>query len=276
MTASQLKALVFDWAGTIVDFGSRAPMGAFVEAFRHFGVSISIAEARRPMGLPKRAHVQALLGEPGIAARWTRALGHAPLEADVDALMAIFVPLNIEAVARHADIIPGGLETIAACRARGLKIGSTTGYTRDIMARLMPIAAVAGYAPDNVVCAGDLAEGRPGPLMMYRTFADLGVHPPRAVVKVDDTAPGIAEGLAAGCWTVGVALSGNACGLSRDELAALSPTELSALRQRAGAELGAAGAHLVIDSVADLMPALDDFEARCARGETPERCGTAS
>ena len=36
----QLRALVFDWAGTVVDHGSLAPMGAFVETFGEFGVEI--------------------------------------------------------------------------------------------------------------------------------------------------------------------------------------------------------------------------------------------
>ena len=46
-----LKALILDWAGTAVDFGSRAPMGAFVEAFARFGVTLSIAQAREPLAL---------------------------------------------------------------------------------------------------------------------------------------------------------------------------------------------------------------------------------
>ncbi len=45
-----LKAVVFDWAGTVIDFGSFAPMGVFVEAFSRFGIEVSIAEAREPMG----------------------------------------------------------------------------------------------------------------------------------------------------------------------------------------------------------------------------------
>jgi len=268
----RLKAVVFDWAGTIVDFGSCAPMGAFVEAFARFGVAITITDARGPMGLPKRAHVAALLAVPKIAAAWRAAQGAAPDEAAIDAVMAVFEPLNLEVVARYADPIPGALETVAAARARGLKIGSTTGYTRPIMARLAPIAAAAGYVPDNLVCAGDLADGRPSPLMMYRTFADLGVHPPSCVVKVDDTAPGIAEGLAAGTWTVGVALSGNGFGLSHAETEALrrdNPSAYDVKRLAAADALFAAGAHVVIDTVADLMPVLDGFERRLAAGERP-------
>ncbi|QIB34405.1 phosphonoacetaldehyde hydrolase [Ancylobacter pratisalsi] len=264
-----LKALILDWAGTAVDFGSRAPMGAFVEAFAQVGIEISISEARGPMGLPKRDHVATLIYSPEIAARWQAAHGAAPTEADVDRVLAIFEPLNVEVIPRHADLIPGLLDVVGEARRRGMKIGSTTGYTRPIMEKLMPLAAEAGYAPDNVVCAGDLSAGRPSPLMMYRTFADLGVWPPSACVKLDDTEPGIAEGLAAGTWTVGLALSGNAAGLSREELVALSPDERAALRARASARLFAAGAHFVIDSVADLLPVLDAIEARLTAGLRP-------
>ncbi len=266
---SALKAVVFDWAGTIIDFGSRAPMGAFVEVFRQFGVSITIAEARGPMGLPKWDHIAALLAEPTIAARWQAAHGSLPGKIEADRIYEVFVPLNASVVTDYADMIPGAVETVAACRARGLKIGSTTGYTRDIMQPLLPVAAAAGYAPDNLVCAGDLEAGRPTPLMMYRTFLDLGVYPAERVVKVDDTAPGIAEGLAAGTWTVGVAVSGNAMGLSREEVEALPPHAFAERRAAAVASLRRAGAHAVIDSVADLLPVLDDFEGRLARGEKP-------
>src|SRR5579864_2127013 len=136
---NELRAVIFDWAGTTVDFGSRAPMGAFVEIFKRFGVDISIAQARRPMGLPKRDHIAALIADPDIAARWRAAHGAAPTEADVDAVYRAFVPLNAAVVTDYADLIPGLLPVVAALRAEGLKIGSTTGYTRDIMARLAPV-----------------------------------------------------------------------------------------------------------------------------------------
>lgn len=252
---SALKAVVFDWAGTMIDFGSRAPMGVFVEAFQRFGVAVSIEEARAPMGLPKRAHIAAMLADPRIAAAWEAARGAAPGEAEIDAVYEVFVPMNEAVVVDYADLIPGALKTVGWLRARGLKIGSTTGYTRSIMERVLPRAAAQGYRPDNLVCADDLVEGRPGPLMMYQCFVDLGVYPPATVLKVDDTAPGIAEGVAAGCPTVGLALSGNFVGKTSEELAALSEDEIDDLRARATVELAAAGADFVIDTVAEL-PAL--------------------
>jgi phosphonoacetaldehyde hydrolase len=266
---SEIAAVIFDWAGTMVDFGSRAPMGAFVEAYRRFGVEISISEAREPMGLPKRDHIAALMAEPEIAARWQAAHGKIPNEAEIDALYDTFVPLNAGVVTDFAELIPGALEVVKACRASGIKIGSTTGYVRPIMERLLPAAAAQGYAPDNLVCAGDLAEGRPSPLMMFRCFADLGVYPPYKVVKIDDTVPGIAEGRAAGTWTVGVAISGNCVGLSLPEWHALSPAEQQSHRQSATATLGEAGADYVIDSVANLLPVLETITQRLASGERP-------
>ncbi len=269
MSCLHLKAAIFDWAGTVVDHGSRAPMGAFVAAFAQFGVEVSIEQARRPMGLPKRDHIRALLEVPEVAAAWRAAQGGDPDKAAIDRVYEVFVPMNAEAVAAHAELIPGVAEVVAALRAQGLKIGSTTGYVREIMERLLGPAATQGFAPDNLVCAGDLPEGRPAPFNIYKTLLDLQVWPAWACVKVDDTEPGIAEGVNAGCWTVGVTLTGNAAGLTVEELAALPDAQVRQLRAAATASLKGAGAHLVIDGVADLLPALAELDARLARGERP-------
>ena len=264
-----LGAVVFDWAGTVIDFGSCAPMGAFVRLFEQFGIELSIEQARGPMGVAKWDHIHALGSLPSIAAQWQATYGKPFTDADVDHLYEVFTPMNAAVVADFADFIPGALDTIAAIRRRGLKIGSTTGYNRPIMEIVTPLAAAAGYVPDNLVCAGDLPAGRPSPLMMYRTLADLGVWWPQTVVKVDDTEVGILEGLNAGTWAVGVAVSGNAVGLRLAEWNALSPDEQARLRQAAVAKLKGAGAHYVIDSVADLLPVLDEISAKLARGIGP-------
>lgn len=268
-TAPRLSAVVFDWAGTILDFGSCAPMGAFVRLFERFGITVTIAQARGPMGMAKWDHIKALGSLPEVAAQWQARHGKPFSDADVDHLYEVFTPMNAAVVPDFADFIPGALEAVAALRARGLKIGSTTGYNRPIMEVVSRIASTGGYTPDNLVCAGDLAAGRPSPLMMYRCFADLGVWPAHTVVKVDDTGVGIAEGLNAGTWTVGVAISGNAVGLSLAEWQALDAAAQQDLRASATAQLKTDGAHYVIDSVAQLLPVLDEIEARIARGERP-------
>ncbi|CAN7670336.1 phosphonoacetaldehyde hydrolase [Pseudorhodoferax sp. LjRoot39] len=265
----RLSAVVFDWAGTILDFGSCAPMGAFVRLFDQFGITISIAQARGPMGLAKWDHIQALTRLPEVAAQWEAQYGQLPTDADVDRLYEVFTPLNAAVVPDFAAFIPGALQAVAAVRARGLKVGSTTGYNRPIMEVVTAIAAKGGYVPDNLVCAGDQATGRPTPLMMWRCFADLGICWPATVVKVDDTEFGLEEGLNAGTWAVGVAVSGNAMGLPLADWQALSPAEQGIRRAEAVARLRGAGAHYVIDSVADLPPVLDAIAERLARGEQP-------
>jgi len=252
---SKFRAVIFDWAGTMIDFGSFAPMGAFVETFAKFGVDVTISDARKPMGLPKRAHIAAMLSEPHIAERWQAAQGSAPDEIAIDKVYALFVPLNETVVINYCTLIPGALEAVDFIRSQGMKIGSTTGYTRSIMERVLPLAAEQGYVPDNLICADDLSLGRPTPIGMYKCFLDLMVYPAGAVIKVDDTEPGIAEGVAAGCVTVGLTLSGNEAGLTPSQLADLSASERQALHVRVGAKLKAAGADHIIETVADL-PAL--------------------
>lgn len=248
--------VIFDWAGTMVDFGCRAPVAALLQAFARHGVRLDEVSVRADMGKAKADHVRALLARPEVTAAWKAATGAAPGDAQVQALMDDLGPLMREAAAEAAELIPGAADTVAALRAAGLKIASSTGYTREMMAPVLIAAAEHGYAPDHVICAGETPHGRPSPLMIYKACVDLGVWPLSRVIKVDDAEAGVAEGRAAGCFTIGVAASGNGMGLTRSALAALDPGERSARLAGVAASLKAAGADLVIDTVADLMMAL--------------------
>jgi phosphonoacetaldehyde hydrolase len=265
----KIKAIILDWAGTVVDHGSRAPMGAFVKAFAHFGVTISIADARGPMGMAKRDHIRMVGTSPAVAAAWRAKHGRDFDDAAIDAIFDVFEPMNIAAVEAHSALIPGAHDALDWCKARGIRIGSTTGYTRPIMERLMPLAAAQGFVPEVTICAGDLAAGRPAPLQIWSALAQMGIWPASSVIKLDDTAPGIGEARAAGCWAVGVALTGNNPGLSAEELAGLAPAERDALRRAASETLLRAGAHLVIETIAELPTLIDHIETRLATGEKP-------
>jgi phosphonoacetaldehyde hydrolase len=248
--------VIFDWAGTMVDFGCEAPVRALIEAFGAEGVLIDEAAARRDMGKAKRDHVQSLLGEPAIAQAWLRRHGRPAQAADVDLLMARLAPLMREHAARASTLIAGARQTVDRLRAAGLRIASSTGYTREMMQPVLARATEQGYVPEHLVCSGETAAGRPSPLMIYKACAELGVWPLSRVVKVDDAQVGIAEGKAAGAFTVGVA-SGNALGLSLEAMQALPAPERASRIETARQALLAAGADLVIDSIADLVPALE-------------------
>jgi phosphonoacetaldehyde hydrolase len=264
-----IQAIVFDWAGTVVDHGCVAPVLALQRVFAGAGVPITESEARADMGRAKRDHVRALLAMPRVAAAWRSAHGALPDEGDVNALHDAVEPMMRETGAERATLIPGA-EKLMSFTGRGIRIGSTTGYTRTMMADIAPRAATQGYAPQAMVCSGETPAGRPSPLGMWKALIELAAWPAMACVKVDDSPVGIGEGRSAGAWTIGVAATGNGVGL---DLAALDALEAGERRRRveaAGAELTAAGAHFVIDSVAQIEPVLDEISERIARRERPD------
>lgn len=264
-----VQAIIFDWAGTTCDFGCMAPAEVFVDVFARHGVEISIVEARGPMGMEKRDHIRALARTPAIAARWRERHGAMPDAAAVDALYADFVPLQMEVLARYSTLIPGTVEVVQALRARGIRIGSNTGYSSDMTRINLEQAARQGYRPDSTVSADQVPKGRPGPAMCLRNASELGVTCVQACVKVDDTVPGIEEGLNAGMWTIGLAVSGNEVGLSLADWQALPADEQGGLRERARRRLAQAGAHGVVDTIADLIPCIDAIEVLLRRAEAP-------
>lgn len=265
----KIQAVLFDWAGTTMDYGCMAPAVVFVEVFKRQGVPITMAEARAPMGAHKRVHIQKISQLDSVRRRWEEAHGRPPGEADVDRMFAEFVPLQLACLSDYSRLIPGTLEIVGAIRARGIKLGSTTGYLREMMEINLRDAKLQGYEPDSTVCASDVPAGRPYPYMCLQNVINLQVSPVEACVKADDTVPGIEEGLNAGMWTIGLAMSGNEIGLPLAEVQALAPDERERRRQRAYARMHQCGAHYVVDSIADLMPCLDAIEERLARGDRP-------
>ncbi|HSZ50409.1 MAG TPA: phosphonoacetaldehyde hydrolase [Caulobacteraceae bacterium] len=264
-----IKAVVFDWAGTMVDFGCQAPVEALIEAFAAEGVALSGEDARRDMGRAKRDHVAALLAWPKVAQAWAEAKGSAPTEVDVERVYRALEPLMAQAAARFSDLIPGAAAVASTLRAQGVRVGSGTGYTRQMMNGILGRAQAQGYSPEVVICAGETPSGRPSPLMLWQALVTLDAWPAQLCVKVDDAEVGIEEGRAAGCWSVGVAASGNGVGLSLEAFQALDDGERRARVERAAQSLRTAGAHLVIDTVADLPTGLVEIERRIASGQRP-------
>jgi len=264
-----IQAVLLDWAGTTMDYGCMAPAVVFVEVYKRQGVPITMEEARIPMGAHKRVHIQQIGEIERVRRRWEEAHGRPPTDDDVSRMFAEFVPLQLACLSDYSELIPGTLDAVSAMRARGIKIGSTTGYTTEMMRINMDDARRQGYAPDSTVCASDVPAGRPFPYMCLQNVINLGVSPVDACVKVDDTTPGVEEGLNAGMWTVGLAMSGNEIGLPLKDVQALAAADRARRRERAYTRMYQCGAHYVIDSIADLIPCLDDIEARIARGERP-------
>ncbi|MFN7995194.1 MAG: phosphonoacetaldehyde hydrolase [Bryobacteraceae bacterium] len=257
---SRLTAVILDWAGTTVDYGSLAPVRTLQRLFAHRGMPLTEEEARRDMGIHKKDHIRALL---------TGLRGGRPDEAEVQNFFEDFIPMQMECLVAYSDVIPGVPAAVDRIRERGLKIGSTTGYTRPMLDLLLQSAAAQGYSPDSALCPEDAGAGRPLPWMCYLSAIRLHTYPMYTMVKIGDTVSDVEEGLNAGMWTVGIARTGNMIGLTDEDFAALSLSEQAARLVVARNGLHDAGAHFIIDSVAGCDSVLDQIEDRLAKGQRP-------
>jgi len=257
-----VKAVVLDWAGTTVDFGSLAPARTLQKLFARHEIHLTGAEVRRDMGLPKKEHIRQILAIPRVSEAWRTLRGHIPTPSDLDELYEAFIPLQLSCLTGYSALIPGVAESVRRIRERGLKIGSTTGYTRAMLDLLLESSAKAGYAPDCSVALEDVGAGRPSPFMLYENAIRLQVYPLSAIAKVGDTPADIEEALNAGAWAIGVAGTGNGIGMAHDEFQALSAGDQHSRLSQSRKELERAGAHYVIDSLAKLEAVLDDIDSR--------------
>lgn len=268
----QVKAAILDWSGTTADKYVLAPAVVFVEVFEKHKVPISMKEARLPMGLRKDLHIKAITELPEVRERWQAVYGRLPDQGDVDNMFKDFVPMQLGCLRKYTDLIPGTAETVNTLRSEfGLKIGSTTGFLKNMVDILLEDAKKQGYQPDSSVAGDEVVNGaRPKPFMVYRNMDLLDVHTIQSVVKVDDTVSGVGEALNAGCWGVGLARYSNYMDInSLEEEAKLSQDEIDRRTEVSRDLLRNAGAHYVVDSIVDLPEVVADINKRLAQGEKP-------
>lgn len=266
-----VRAVILDLAGTAVDYGSCAPAFAFVELFSRHHVKVTARQARAPMGLQKKDHIREMASMPEISEQLKKSLGRPWTEEDIEALYQEFSPLQVDILPRYSKLIPGTLKAVEFFKSRGIRIGATTGYNREMMETVLKEASKQGFRPDSAVCAGDVAGGRPAPWMIFRSMEILGVYPPEAVVKIGDTIPDIEDGLNAGVWSIGVTETGNMLGLTEEEVSGLPLGDLASRLKEAGRLMSQAGAHYVIAGIEDAVGVIDEINGRLAAGEKPQK-----
>ena len=257
-----IEAVIFDWSGTTVDFGSVAPTAAMQEAFNRVGVELSAGEVRAFLGIHKRDHVAKLFATERVAEHWKSQNGRPANDEDIDRVYDEFVSALRTIVPAHSAPIDGVPELVGRLRASGIRVGSSTGFTAEMMDAVREGAAAGGYEPETIVTSSEVAAGRPAPFMLFRNAELLRVADLDAIVKVGDTPADMRAGRAARVWTVGVAIGGNE--LSAFEEPQSLPTEdvnltarqLQSVR-RVRSILFAAGADLVVDRIAYLDDALE-------------------
>ena len=229
----KISGVIMDWAGTAVDYGCFAPLNAFLKVFsEEKGIDITYRQAREPMGLLKIDHIKAI-------------------EKHLFASLKDFT-----------TPIPGVLETMAMLREQGIKIGSTTGYTAKMMEIVRPGAEAKGYRVDNLVTPNEVPAGRPAPYMIYKNMIDLAIPSVDQVVKVGDTIADIKEGVNAKVWSVGIVTGSNEMGVSEEEYNSRPAEEWESLKKEVRERMLAAGAHFVLDTIAELPACIEKINNR--------------
>ena len=249
----KIEGVLLDWAGTTVDFGCMAPVRAFMDSFAANGITVTEEETRKPMGMLKRDHIKTMLSMDRIAAQWQKRYGRSWEPQDIETIYSSFEPDLLASLADYTKVKPGVLKTVTALRARGIKIGSTTGYTDTMMKIVAPTAAVQGYQPDCWFSPDATnGMGRPYPYMIFKNIMELKLSDVRCVIKAGDTVSDIAEGRAAGVWSVGIIDGSSVMALTEDAFRSLTEYEKNERREAVRHTFMNAGADYVITDITEL------------------------
>lgn len=267
---NRIEGVILDWAGTAVDYGCFAPVNVFVDIFKNAGIEVTMEEARAPMGMLKIDHIRAMLSMPRVSALWEARYGKAFSDQDVERLYAEFEPALMTSLSEYTDPIPGVIETVAALKAQGLKIGSTTGYTSSMMEVVVANARQKGYSPDVYFTPDNThSKGRPYPYMIYRNMEALQLSASWKVVKVGDTVSDVKEGVNAGVWSVGVVIGSSELGLSMDEFQAMAESEREAAISKVEQTFIRHGADFTIRTMRELPQLIERINGMLADGQRP-------
>ncbi|MBU3159147.1 phosphonoacetaldehyde hydrolase [Clostridium frigoris] len=267
---NKVEGVIFDWAGTTVDFGCFAPVNIFLKIFKKMGVEVTMEEARAPMGMLKRDHIKAMLQMLRIREIWKEKYGRDFNEKDIDDLYSDFKPLLIASLAEYTDPIPGVINTVRIIRNSGMKIGSTTGYTDEMMEIVVACAKKKGYEPDCFVTPETTNSiGRPYPYMIFKNIEKLGLTTSWKVVKVGDTISDIKEGINAGVWSVGVVVGSSQMGLSYEQFINLHDNDRNEVIKNTEDSFFKAGADFTIKTMMELPGLIEKINKLMNEGKRP-------
>lgn len=248
------EAVIFDWAGTTVDYGCFAPVQAFIDAFKAFGIEPTVEEVRAPMGMLKIDHIRTMLEGERIRTLWKEKYGKDWTEEDVLAVYELSEKKIMEILPDFADPKPYVVETIEELRKMGMKIGSTTGYTDEMMAIVAPKAKENGYAPDCWFSPNSVENhGRPYPYMIFENMKALELSDVRKVIKVGDTVSDIKEGKNAGMISVGIVEGSSVLGFSQEEFESFTEEQKEDCYKNAEKVYIEAGADYVVRDIRGVL-----------------------
>ncbi|ROO88164.1 phosphonatase-like hydrolase [Actinocorallia herbida] len=190
-----IELAAFDVAGTTVqEYG--AVYVALREAVEAAGATPGTGDIDRSMGADKREAIHALLGGPSP-------------ETVEDVFADFHRRLTSAYAARKPEPLPGVEKAFAVLRAAGVKVALTTGFDRSITEALLGLLGWDSAVVDAVVCADDVAAGRPAPYMVFRAMELTRVHAASSVLTAGDTVLDLRAGTNAGAGFVVGVLTGS-------------------------------------------------------------------
>jgi phosphonatase-like hydrolase len=251
-TTVPVRLAALDIAGTTVEEHG-AVYDALHAAVAEAGGAATMTDVQEWMGAEKRTAIRALLRRGGAGV---------PADDVVDHAFDRFGVLLAEAyAARPPAALPGVPEAIARLRAHGVAVALTTGFTRDVTGGILRSLGWSVAVPGNVldpaatldavVCADEVAAGRPAPYLIHWAMERTGVTDVAQVLAAGDTVLDLRAGAAAGAGLV-VGVRTGRLGATAEGLAALRAEPHDAL----------------LDSVADL-PAFLSGAGRLAAVPVP-------
>lgn len=265
----KIQAVIFDWAGTTVDYGCFAPLIAVKEIFNKYGIEPTMKQIRKPMGLAKIDHITKMLKMKDIKKQWKEKYGKKPKKDDILKLYSEFEKALFSILPDYAKPIDKVVKTVNELKKQGIKIGSTTGYTSEMIDIILPLAREMGYNPDSIVASSDVPKGRPSPLMCYQNMINLNIHHPEAVIKVGDTLADIKEGINSGMWSVGVIYGSSVLGLSEREVEEMPEKKLKKKAKKVKKKYKKKGAHYIIKTMDELLDIIPEIEKKLEEGIKP-------
>lgn len=258
---SKIEAVIFDWAGTTVDYGCFAPVQAFKDAFNAYGLEPTIDQIREPMGMLKIDHIKTILEMPLIDKSFKRKYNRDFNSEDVKNIYDLFEASLMVGIAKHTAIKPHLLETVAKLKEMKIKIGSTTGYTDTMMESVLKSAMEQGYQPDCWYSPDATNSiGRPYPYMIFKNMATLKINSVKNVIKVGDTISDIQEGVNAGVISIGVIEGSSMLGLSESEFNELNEKDRHRAVERVKEAYINEGADYVINNLSELIAIIQEVE----------------
>lgn len=257
----KIEAVIFDWAGTTVDYGCFAPVQAFKDAFESYGLHPTFDEIRKPMGMLKIDHIKTMLSMETLGKEFQNVYGRDFNDEDVQKIYDIFEKALMAGITKHTEVKPYVIDAVNELRKMGLKIGSTTGYTNMMMEPVLKSAVEQGYNPDCWFSPDSTDHvGRPYPYMIFQNMMALKVSSVQAVVKVGDTVSDIKEGVNAGAYSVGVIEGSSLLGYNEEEYNALDAQTRQAAIEKAKETYFENGANAVIMNFSELPGLIETLE----------------